>query len=108
MCSKIPSSGNWRDGEEEGGNPIAGTYSTANVHASPIIVAGYTRIPPRISTRNRERTVSLSLCLSRAPFPLSKGKNSEREREREDRRSASAARPLMFSAISDNGGLWRV
>lgn len=83
----------------------SGTYSTANVHASPIIVAGYTRIPPRISTRNRERIVSLSLSCS---VSLSKGKNREREREREDRRSASAARPLMFSAISDNGGLWRV
>lgn len=81
----------------------SGTYSTANVHASPIIVAGYTRIPPRISTRNRERIVSLSL--SRALFPCPKGRI---EREREDRRSASAARPLMFSAISDNGGLWRV
>lgn len=83
MCSKIPSSGNWRDGEEEGGNPIAGTYSTANVHASPIIVAGYTRIPPRISTRNRERTVSLSLFVYLVlRFPYPKGRIA-RERERE-------------------------
>lgn len=32
----------------------------------------------------------------------------ERAEEQEVGRSASAAGPLMFSAISDNGGLWRV